>query len=441
MYSYMGVVRPLLSRWVAWLTSVALAGAAILVRAGLVAAASISGMFELLGQKVESRRAAAALHVARTAKHSNRWKAAFEAAPLGMAKVSPEGRLEEVNAAFCTLLGEPERALIGRRLSALVYPDDLQELAGPGDPGKARVAKAEVRLLCAGGRLRWCELASSLMRDRDGRPRHVLVYVVDITRHKRSQAALRDLATRDPLSGLANRRWFELQLAQHLRTCTSEGPRGALVVLDLDNFKRVNDTLGHQAGDRLVIEVALTLRRHLRDRDVVARLGGDEFAVVLHDGDRFAAESVARKLVLAVRDEVDTGTGGVTVSVGVAPFELPVNFNARDALRSADAAMYEVKRSGRNGYAMAGSSYGPHHARSRADLTARAEWAERTGRGSSGNAGSGVPDLSVDGAGEPTEQGDGARMPAHAAREAQGGQKAQRGQRADGARTPAGSQA
>src|ERR1700677_3633730 len=105
MYSYMGVVRPLLSRWVAWLTSVALAGAALLVRAGLVAAASISGMFELLGQKVESRRAAAALHVARTAKHSHRWQAAFEAAPLGMAKVSPEGRLEEVNAAFCTLLG------------------------------------------------------------------------------------------------------------------------------------------------------------------------------------------------------------------------------------------------------------------------------------------------------------------------------------------------
>jgi diguanylate cyclase (GGDEF)-like protein len=233
----------------------------------------------------------------------------------------------------------------------------------------------------------------------------VLVYVVDITRHKRSQAALRDLATRDPLSGLANRRWFELQFARHLRTCATEGPRGALVVMDLDNFKRVNDTFGHQAGDRLVIEVAVTLRKHLRERDLVARLGGDEFAVVLHDGDYRAAESVARKLVLAVRDEVNNGEGGVTVSLGVTPFDLVGVANARDALRSADAAMYTVKRSGRNGYAVAGASDGPHHARSRADLAARPGWSERAASASSPDneaprvadlsAGGGVPSLAV----------------------------------------------
>ena len=223
------------------MTCAFLAGAGKVVQAALIATASLSGMFELVGQKVESRRAAAALLAAQTAKASNRWRAAFDAAPLGMAKVSPEGRIEEVNSAFCALLGEPERAVVGRRLSALVYPDDLSELAGPGDPGKAKVAKAEVRMVCSGGRLRWCELVSSVVRDSEGRPQHVLVYVVDITRHKRSQAALRDLATRDPLSGLANRRWFELQLARHLRTCATEGPRGALVVMDLDNFKRVND--------------------------------------------------------------------------------------------------------------------------------------------------------------------------------------------------------
>jgi diguanylate cyclase (GGDEF)-like protein/PAS domain S-box-containing protein len=381
----MGVIRPRASRCAAWLAWAALAGASLLVRAALALIASISATFELLGRRVESRRAAAAIVVARTAKASNRWRAAFEAAPLGMAKVTPEGRLEEVNAAFCALVGEPERAIVGRRLSALVYPDDLGELAGPGDPGRAKVARAEVRIVCAGGRLRWCELASSLVHDREGRPEHVLVQVVDITRHKRSQAALRDLATRDPLSGLANRRWFEFQLAQHLQLCANEGPRGALIVMDLDHFKRVNDTLGHQAGDRLVIEVAVTLRRHLRDNDLVARLGGDEFAVVLHDGDHWAAEAVARKLVVAVRDEADSGEGGVTVSVGVAPFDLFTGSNARDALRSADAAMYGVKRSGRNGYAVAGSGGPPRHARSRADLTARASRAPRPAR--SGAAG------------------------------------------------------
>jgi len=219
-------------------------------------------------------------------------------------------------------------------------------------------------------------MVSSVLRDAQGRAENVLVNVVDITRHKRSQAALRDLATRDPLSGLANRRWFELQLAHHLRTCADEGPRGALLVMDLDNFKAVNDTLGHQAGDRLVIEVAVTLRRHLRDRDLVARLGGDEFAIVLHDGDAWAAEAVARKLVLAVRDEVwtDLRDGGVTMSVGVAPFELVPGSGAREALKAADAAMYAVKRSGRHGYAVVGAADGPHHARRRRpvpDLSAR----------------------------------------------------------------------
>ena len=136
--------------------------------------------------------------------------------------------------------------------------------------------------------------------------------------------------------------------------------------------------------DRLVIEVAVTLRRHLRDQDVVARLGGDEFAVVLRDGDRRAAEAVARKLVLAVRDEVcgavtdgSASFPAVTVSVGVAPFELfagrcPADGPAgtREVVKAADAAMYAVKGSGRNGYAVAGTPDGPRHARQRSGRVA-----------------------------------------------------------------------
>jgi diguanylate cyclase (GGDEF)-like protein/PAS domain S-box-containing protein len=345
-----------------------LAAVTALLGAAAKATAALAGHLEDWGRSVEARRAATSLAAARNARASDRWRATFEAAPVGMAKVDLDGRLVAVNSVLCTLLGEPEVALLGRRLAALVYPDDLVVLNGPGHPGKARgVARAEVRMICAGGCLRWCELASSLTRNAGGGIEHVMVCIVDITQHKRSQAALRDLATRDPLSGLANRRWFELQLMQHLRLCAEQGPRGAVVVIDLDHFKSVNDTLGHQAGDRLVIEVALSLRRHLRDQDVVARLGGDEFAVILRDGGRWAAEAVARKLVLAVRDEVGVGgvDDGVTVSVGVAPFELLGDAGAREALRAADAAMYLVKRSGRNGYAVAGASEGPHHARRR----------------------------------------------------------------------------
>jgi diguanylate cyclase (GGDEF)-like protein/PAS domain S-box-containing protein len=390
---------------VAGLVAALLAGAGLAVRTGLVVTTALCGRLEGWDHKLEARRAAWHLQAARRAQAADRWRAAFQAAPLPMAKVSLDGRLEEVNPAFCTLVGEPGRALLGRPLTALVYPDDLVGLGQGGRAARSKgVSKDEVRLVCADGQLRWCEVATSVLRDAAGRPENVLVNVVDITRHKRSQAALRDLATRDPLSGLANRRWFELQLAQHMRVCADEGPRGALLVMDLDNFKAVNDTLGHQAGDRLVVEVAVTLRRHLRDQDLVARLGGDEFAVVLHDGDGRAAEAVARKLVLAVRDEVRTGTGaslslvggpgparagagagpegaasgtgadegepaldlregGVTMSVGVAPFDHLAGTSARDALKAADAAMYAVKRSGRNGYAVVGAPEGPHHAR------------------------------------------------------------------------------
>jgi diguanylate cyclase (GGDEF)-like protein/PAS domain S-box-containing protein len=325
----------------------------------------------------------------------------FEVAPLAMAKVSTDGRLEAVNAALCSLLGEPERVLAGRRLSALVHPDDRSVLAGAGHPGRSGrgPASAEVRLVCTGGRLRWCELTSHLVRDLDGSPEYVLTSVVDITRHKRSEAALRDLATRDPLTGMANRRWFELDLARHLRACATSGSRGALLVVDIDRFKHVNDTLGHQVGDRLVMEVATTMRRHLRDQDLVARLGGDEFAVVLHEGDAGAAEAVARKLVRAVRDEVRTVGGEVdgpprprirpiprsgdravdlraeppavvTVSVGVAPFQhfvvpgTPCP-SGPELLRVADDAMYLVKRAGRDGYALAGNGAPQVHSRGR----------------------------------------------------------------------------
>ncbi|HTW08759.1 MAG TPA: sensor domain-containing diguanylate cyclase [Acidimicrobiales bacterium] len=436
----MSVIQARASRLLTALAGFGLVVAGGLLRGWLAFTTVLSGLLEVWGQRVESARAKVSLAAARQARATDRWRAAFEAAPLGMGKVGLDGRLEAVNSALRTLLGGPDRAIVGRRLSSFVYPDDLATLGGPGNPGLAPkgVARAEVRVVCAGGRLRWCEIASSLVRDEQDRAEYVLISVVDITRHKRSQAALRDLATRDPLSGLANRRWFELQLAQHLRLCADEGPRGALVLIDLDHFKQVNDNLGHPAGDRLVIEVAVTLRRHLRDQDVVARLGGDEFAVILRDGDRAAAEAVARKLVLAVRDEVRAdkalalpiGAGAdadaaaaadadadadaeveveaidvrspslatmaagrrarvrravpagehglpedVTVSVGVAPFELLApstdldsSVAGREALKMADAAMYAVKRSGRNGYAMAGTDDGPHHARRRAEV-------------------------------------------------------------------------
>jgi len=161
------------------------------------------------------------LLAAQTAKLSNRWRAAFEAAPSRWPRSAggPSGGSEP--RLLCPPR-EPERAVVGRRLSALVYPDDLSELAGPGDRERPRWPKSRCAL-CAP--VAACAVRTGLLagaRRRRATSTRAGV-VVDITRHKRSQAALRDLATRDPLSGLANRRWFELQLARHLRTCATDG--------------------------------------------------------------------------------------------------------------------------------------------------------------------------------------------------------------------------
>ena len=114
----------------------------------------------------------------------------------------------------------------------------------------------------------------------------MLVNVVDVSERRRYQDRLAHLVDHDVLTGLANRRRFDTELQRHLERCRRYGHNGAVLLLDLDNFKQVNDSLGHNAGDELLVTIGGLLRRSVRDTDVVARLGGDEFAVLLTDGDQ-----------------------------------------------------------------------------------------------------------------------------------------------------------
>ena len=165
---------------------------------------------------------------------------------------------------------------------------------------------------------------------------------------------LRHLADHDALTGLPNRRRFEQELARHLAHVRRYGPEGAVLVLDLDGFKPVNDTFGHAAGDRLLARVACVLRERLRATDVVARIGGDEFAVLLPRVDRAGAAAVAQSLVETVRAHALTADARtVTASVGTVAFadcadaSLPAG-----VLRSADLAMYDAKACGGDGWAL-----------------------------------------------------------------------------------------
>jgi diguanylate cyclase (GGDEF)-like protein len=166
---------------------------------------------------------------------------------------------------------------------------------------------------------------------------------------RRLEEELQALAERDPLTNLFNRRRFDEQLERELALARRNGTRVALVMIDLDGLKPVNDTYGHRGGDALLLGLAETLTGHLRGTDVAARLGGDEFGVLLPDADPAGAEAAARRIVSAMHRTWTVGAMEIasTVSVGVAISGDPVP-GAPELADAADRALYEAKRGGRD---------------------------------------------------------------------------------------------
>jgi diguanylate cyclase (GGDEF)-like protein len=157
-------------------------------------------------------------------------------------------------------------------------------------------------------------------------------------------------AHHDPLTGLKNRRRFEEDLHVELARSRRERTTGALLMLDLDNFKNVNDTLGHPVGDRVIEDIAEVLHGRMRETDILARLGGDEFAIVLPRCSAQEAEAVARAIANAIRqhDSESEGVPPITVSIGIAMFGMGTAADSDSAMSDADAAMYRAKEAGRD---------------------------------------------------------------------------------------------
>ena len=305
-----------------------------------------------------------------------RFTQAFEEAPIGMALTGPDGRFLRVNTALCVLTGYSAVQLEALDTQAITHPEDLElEMAErqrtlAGESNRYRVEK---RYLRSDGELIPVELSVTLIRDADGRPSHFISHVVDMSERKHFEGQLQYLADHDPLTGLFNRRRFADELTRELAVAARYAAGGALLALDLDHFKYVNDSLGHSAGDELIRRVGAAMKDRLRDTDVLARLGGDEFAVVLPRVSQDQAMLVAEDVLTAIRQEGQIEGGRrITASIGVAMFDDAARVTADELLVEADIAMYDAKETGRDKVAVFNVAEGRQER-----MHARVTWADR----------------------------------------------------------------
>jgi diguanylate cyclase (GGDEF)-like protein/PAS domain S-box-containing protein len=283
----------------------------------------------------------------------------------GMAIVAPNGRWLTVNPALCETLGYDESELLACSFQDITHPDDLGNVLVQLDKqlnGAIPSCQIEQRYLHKLGHSVWVLLTMSLIRALDGEPLHIVCQFQDITRRKQTEERLVHDVFHDALTGLPNRSLFMDRLSLALeRSKRRKEQVSAVLFLDLDSFKTVNDTLGHMIGDQLLIEVARRLRACLRTTDTVARLGGDEFTILLEDlnveseslriVDRFQRE-LARSFKLGIHEL------NVTASIGVAS-NCAGYETAEEILRDADAAMYRAKSAGKAGYEVVDRNHYP----------------------------------------------------------------------------------
>jgi len=293
-----------------------------------------------------TRAAAAALR-----RSEEQFRHAMALAPIGMALVDLDGSFREVNHALARLLGYEEDELVGVTFQQITHPEDLEadlENVARLLDGTLDHYTMEKRYLTKSGEIVWVLLAVSLARDDQDLPAYFITQMSDVTDSRAANQRLAHRALHDPLTGLPNRDLLMDHLSHTLARSARAGTSTAVMFCDLDNFKSVNDTHGHEAGDELLVAVAGRLRGVMRPGDTVARLGGDEFVVVaegLPDAGtvRVLAERVRRAFDEPLRVAGHLVRTGVSIGVAVASVE----DDARSVLREADAAMYRAKALGR----------------------------------------------------------------------------------------------
>lgn len=287
----------------------------------------------------------------------NRYVDLFESAPVAYVTLSPDGRVADGNLLAARILGLTQARLLQRHFEDFIDPADLERWreqttvawTGTGN----LVPDCELQLRNAHG-LPFPAQLECIVLDRFRTGPTMRIAFFDLTERSKAAAEIHRLAYFDPLTHLPNRRLLLDRLTQTLAAAARNGLYGAILFLDLDDFKALNDTRGHNTGDRLLVEVGRRLRTGLREGDTVARMGGDEFVVILNglgptrESAALLAQTISEKLRQGIARPVDLGEFGFhcTASIGARLFG--PGEKAAELLQHADLALYRAKSAGRN---------------------------------------------------------------------------------------------
>ncbi|MDQ0772639.1 diguanylate cyclase (GGDEF)-like protein/PAS domain S-box-containing protein [Streptomyces aurantiacus] len=313
----------------------------------------------LAEQEAIARAALQAQGVVADALHATeaRFRAVFEGAAIGISVADLDGNILQVNNALLRMFGGTEQSVRGRSVTDWTHPEDapqvwrLYEELVRGDREHYHVEKAFYR---PDGTVLWTNLTVSLLRGADGQPQYQLALMEDTTERRLLNLRLRYEATHDALTGLPNRTLFFERLDKAL--AAGEGMRFGLCYLDLDGFKTINDSLGHAAGDRLLVEVADRLQScATAPGEMVARLGGDEFVALTTGPDTESeVDALADRIMNALITPVRIDGRELTVRGSIGIVEGPTGERGpAEVLRSADITMYRAKSAGGNRYELA----------------------------------------------------------------------------------------
>jgi diguanylate cyclase (GGDEF)-like protein/PAS domain S-box-containing protein len=312
-----------------------------------------------------------------------RFASTIALAAIGISHVAEDGRFIYVNPQLCAVLGYRESELLTKTVKDISHPEDVGVTDEPARrlrDGEIASFKAEKRYLRKDGTAVWVGLTIAAKRDRLGRKLYDVSIVEDISARKEAEQCVKYLASHDALTDLPNRARFAQLFDEATQAARRAGRRIAVLFIDLDRFKSVNDTLGHEAGDALLREAAARLRASVRGRDVVARLGGDEFVVLLKDVPHDeAAARVATRIIGRLGTPFSIGGNACAISASIGICLHPAGAQEDHAvLRNADMAMYLAKQSGKNGYRFYVDDLQAEAARrARIETALRAAWERR----------------------------------------------------------------